>query len=43
MARDSPDIPLWDTNIDAQVMWLLKNPLDYGVLVSSNMFGDILV
>ena len=22
-------------------MWLIKNPLDYGVLVTSNMFGDI--
>jgi 3-isopropylmalate dehydrogenase len=22
-------------------MWLVKNPEDYGVLVSSNMFGDI--
>jgi len=22
-------------------MWLVKNPQDYGVLVSSNMFGDI--
>jgi len=42
VAKDYPDIPLWDTNIDAQVMWLLKNPRDYGVLVTSNMFGDIL-
>jgi 3-isopropylmalate dehydrogenase len=23
-------------------MWLIKNPHDYGVLVSSNMFGDII-
>ncbi len=23
-------------------MWLLKNPLDYSVLVTSNMFGDII-
>ncbi|OGO18848.1 MAG: hypothetical protein A2Z14_15190 [Chloroflexi bacterium RBG_16_48_8] len=23
-------------------MWLLKNPHDYGVIVTSNMFGDIL-
>jgi isocitrate/isopropylmalate dehydrogenase len=42
VALDYPDIELWDTNIDAQVMWLLKNPRDYGVLVTSNMFGDIL-
>jgi isocitrate/isopropylmalate dehydrogenase len=25
----------------AMAMWLIKNPQDYGVLVSSNMFGDI--
>ena len=36
-----PDIDLWETNIDAQMMWLTKNPEDYGVIVSSNMFGDI--
>ena len=36
-----PDIALWDTNIDAQMMWLTKNPEDYGVLVAGNMFGDI--
>jgi 3-isopropylmalate dehydrogenase len=23
-------------------MWLVKNPEDYGVLVASNMFGDIM-
>jgi isocitrate/isopropylmalate dehydrogenase len=39
--RDFPDIELWETNIDAQMMWLLKNPQDYGVMVTSNMFGDI--
>jgi 3-isopropylmalate dehydrogenase len=42
VASDYPDIDLWETNIDAQMMWLLKNPDDYGVLVTSNMFGDIL-
>jgi len=36
------DIELWETNIDAQCMWLVKNPQDYSVLVSSNMFGDII-
>ncbi len=40
-AREYPDIALWETNIDAQMMWLTKNPEDYGVLVSGNMFGDI--
>jgi 3-isopropylmalate dehydrogenase len=41
VARDYPGIELWETNIDAMCMWLIKNPLDYGVLVTSNMFGDI--
>lgn len=38
---DYPDIQLWSTNIDAQMMWLTKNPEDYGVIVAGNMFGDI--
>ena len=41
VAKDYPDIQLWSTNIDAQMMWLTKNPEDYGVMVSGNMFGDI--
>ncbi len=40
-AKDHAGIALWETNIDAQMMWLTKNPEDYGVLVSGNMFGDI--
>ena len=39
---DYPGIQLWDTNIDAQMMWLTKNPEDYGVIVAGNMFGDII-
>ena len=42
MAKEYPGIELRETNIDAMCMWLVKNPQDYGVLVSSNMFGDIL-
>ncbi|MBL7103248.1 MAG: isocitrate/isopropylmalate dehydrogenase family protein [Bacteroidales bacterium] len=38
---DYPDIQLWNTNIDAQMMWLTKNPETYGVIVAGNMFGDI--
>jgi isocitrate/isopropylmalate dehydrogenase len=41
IAKEYPDIPLWETNIDAMCMWLVKNPEDYDVLVTSNMFGDI--
>jgi 3-isopropylmalate dehydrogenase len=36
-----PEIELWNTNIDAQMMWLTKNPEHYGVIVAGNMFGDI--
>ncbi|VAW13425.1 3-isopropylmalate dehydrogenase [hydrothermal vent metagenome] len=36
-----PEIELWNTNIDAQMMWLTKNPETYGVIVAGNMFGDI--
>ncbi|MCK4835961.1 MAG: isocitrate/isopropylmalate dehydrogenase family protein [Candidatus Aminicenantes bacterium] len=36
-----PEIELWNTNIDAQMMWLTKNPEDYGLIVAGNMFGDI--
>ncbi len=41
VAEKYPDIDLWSTNIDAQMMWLTKNPEDYGVIVAGNMFGDI--
>jgi 3-isopropylmalate dehydrogenase len=40
--EEYPDIDLWETNIDAQMMWLTKNPEDYGVIVAENMFGDII-
>ncbi len=39
--NEYPQIELWNTNIDAQMMWLTKNPEDYGVIVAGNMFGDI--
>lgn len=42
ISEDYPNISLWDTNIDAQMMWLTKNPEDYGVIVAENMFGDII-
>jgi len=38
---DYPGIDLWSTNIDAQMMWLTKNPEDYGVIIAGNLFGDI--
>jgi len=41
IAKEYTNIPLWEANIDAMCMWLIKNPLDYDVLVTTNMFGDI--
>ncbi len=41
ISQEYPGIELWETNIDAMCMWLVKNPEIYSVLVSSNMFGDI--
>jgi 3-isopropylmalate dehydrogenase len=40
--KDYPKIELWNTNIDAMMMWITKNPEDYGVIVAGNMFGDII-
>ncbi|MCK9422455.1 MAG: isocitrate/isopropylmalate family dehydrogenase [Bacteroidales bacterium] len=34
-------IRIQNTNIDAQMMWLTKNPETYHVIVAGNMFGDI--
>lgn len=42
IVKDYPGIALWDTNIDAQMMWLTKNPEEYGVIIAENMFGDII-
>lgn len=39
--NEYPEIPVWDVNIDAQMMWLTKDPEKYGVIVAGNMFGDI--
>ncbi|GAB4370963.1 MAG: isocitrate/isopropylmalate dehydrogenase family protein [Acidobacteriota bacterium] len=41
VAAEFPGIALRSTNIDAQMMWLTKNPEAYEVLVAGNMFGDI--
>jgi len=42
VAKEYPGIALWSTNIDAQTMWLTKNPEEYGVVVASNLFGDVI-
>ncbi|HNX43632.1 MAG TPA: isocitrate/isopropylmalate family dehydrogenase [Bacteroidales bacterium] len=42
MAKNEyPGIRVQDVNIDAQMMWLTKNPETYHVIVAGNMFGDI--
>lgn len=37
-----PQIEFETANVDAMGMWLIKNPLHYGVIVTTNLFGDIL-
>ncbi len=41
IAKEYAGIELWEANVDAMAMWLVKNPERYGVMVASNMFGDI--
>lgn len=42
IAKNYPEIEVEENNIDAICMWLVKNPEDYDVIVTSNLFGDIL-
>ncbi len=42
LAREYPGITVEDANIDALCMWLLKDPLNYQVLVAPNLYGDII-
>jgi len=42
IASNYPEIELWETNVDAMAMWLVKNPQNYSVIATSNMFGDII-
>jgi 3-isopropylmalate dehydrogenase len=42
VAAGYPDIAFDNANIDAMGMWLLKNPLNYQVIVTTNLFGDII-
>ena len=42
MAKEYSDIEYDEANVDAMAMWLVKNPQYYSILVSSNMFGDII-
>jgi 3-isopropylmalate dehydrogenase len=42
VAKDFPEIPMDEANVDAICMWLLKNPYNYDVLVAPNLYGDII-
>jgi len=40
--NDYPDVEYEDILVDAMAMYLVNNPRDYDVVVTGNMFGDIL-
>ena len=42
VAKDYPDVELEHLLVDAAAMHLLKRPRDFDVIVTGNMFGDIL-
>ena len=42
MAKDYPEVTLTDMLVDNGAMQLVKNPQQFDVVVTSNMFGDIL-
>ncbi len=42
MAADYPDIEYEDILVDACAMYLINRPADFDVIVTENMFGDIL-
>jgi len=42
ISKEYPEIIFDNANIDALTMWLLKNPLNYDVLVAPNLYGDII-
>jgi 3-isopropylmalate dehydrogenase len=42
MSRKFPDIQTDYNHVDASCMWMVKNPEWYDVIVTSNMFGDII-
>lgn len=41
VAARYPEIVFDEANVDALTMWLLKNPLNYDVLVAPNLYGDV--
>lgn len=41
IAQDYPDVEADYNHVDACCMWMVKNPEYYDVIVTTNMFGDI--
>jgi len=41
VASEYPDIEVEESIVDALCMWLVKNPMHYDVLLTLNLFGDI--
>ncbi|MCX7029205.1 MAG: 3-isopropylmalate dehydrogenase, partial [Spirochaetes bacterium] len=42
VAKDYPDIATDYAHVDATTMWIVKNPEWFDVIVTENMFGDII-
>jgi 3-isopropylmalate dehydrogenase len=42
VAKDYPDIKTDYAHVDATCMWMVKNPEWFDVIVTDNMFGDII-
>jgi 3-isopropylmalate dehydrogenase len=42
VAREYPDVKADYNHVDACCMWMIKNPEYYDVIVTTNMFGDII-
>ncbi|GIX02014.1 MAG: 3-isopropylmalate dehydrogenase [Thermogutta sp.] len=42
VAREFPDVQADYNHVDACCMWMVKNPEYYDVIVTTNMFGDII-
>jgi len=42
VAKDYPEISTDYQHVDALCMWMIKNPERYDVIVTNNMFGDII-
>ena len=42
VAKEYPDIQTDYNHVDACCMWMVKNPEHYDVIVTTNMFGDII-